>query len=353
MANNRGSHQLMLRAELVRALPRLLPPLTISSTRLQPPPAPASLVVEARTPTSRKLRLFLEVRASPAPAHAREHARHLKASLAGRAGSYAMLASRFLSPRVREICREEQVGYVDLAGNCYLRLDDLYVEKVVDKNPFPARGRPASLFSPVSSRIMRALLESRGRAWQVQELAREAGVSLGHTSNVCRRLLDDAHLAKEQGKLKLVEPARLLDAWREAYAPRHRRLPYYSFESALESRMGALARAATAGSLRYAVTSLAAAQLVAPFVRGVTTLEAYISDELEREAWVKALDLRPVEAGANLILLVPDDLGVLDASRVVNGIRVVGDVQLYLDLWTDPGRGREQAEFLRKERLGY
>ena len=32
-------------------------------------------------------------------------------------------------------------------------------------------------------------------------------------------------------------------------------------------------------------------------------------------------------------------------------LTLVGDVQLYLDLYADAGRGREQAEFLRQQRL--
>jgi len=35
------------------------------------------------------------------------------------------------------------------------------------------------------------------------------------------------------------------------------------------------------------------------------------------------------------------------------GAVVVGDVQLYLDLYQYPARGREQAEFLRERRLKF
>jgi len=341
-----------LEAALIRALPGLLPCLKVSSARRRPAEHPAGFVVEARTPTDRRLRLYVEVRRALSPAQVRERARQLKARVGGQS-SCAVLASRFLSPRVREICREEQVGYVDLAGNCYLRLGDLYVERAVEKNPFPAQGRPASLFSPVSSRLLRALLSAPARAWQVQALARESGASLGQASSVCRRLIDEAYALRRDRRLRLAQPGRLLEAWRDAYAPRHRALAYYSFEPELDGRLAAVGRAGRSAGLRYAVTSLAAAHLVAPFVRGVTGLELYLGDELDVDAWVKALDLRPVESGANLILLLPDDPGVLYGRRTVQDVELVGDVQLYLDLWQDPGRGREQAEFLRKQQLGY
>lgn len=37
---------------------------------------------------------------------------------------------------MREVLKEEGVGYLNLAGNFYLNWDDFYVEKIVDKNPF-------------------------------------------------------------------------------------------------------------------------------------------------------------------------------------------------------------------------
>jgi hypothetical protein len=65
------------------------------------------------------------------------------------------------------------------------------------------------------------------------------------------------------------------------------------------------------------------------------------------------LDLRPVESGPNVAMLVPRDPGVFYRAREVEGVTVVGPVQLYLDLGRDPARGREQAEFLREQVLKY
>jgi hypothetical protein len=311
------------------------------------------------------------------PSRVRERLLRLKAkALSGRAG-HPVLASTYLSPRTRQICREEGVGYVDLAGNGWLRLDDFYFEKVVDKNPFPPRGRPASLFAPVSSRIVRAMLEEPGRSWRVLELARATGVSLGQASNVTRRLVADAYAVRELRRLRLRDPGALLDAWRaepfgrEGQASpdladpdraRHRfsstiadekRWAAYSFESDPQRLLAAIARLAEARGWRYAVTTFAAADRVAPFVHGIGAVEWYVEDETAAEAWREALDLRPVETGPNAILRVPRDAGVFYRARPVEGVTVVGDVQLYLDLWQEPGRGREQADFLRAQRLKF
>jgi hypothetical protein len=39
--------------------------------------------------------------------------------------------------------------------------------------------------------------------------------------------------------------------------------------------------------------------------------------------------------------------------QVVEGVKVVSDVQLYVDLYNYPARGREQADFLRERKMGF
>ena len=338
-----------LGAELLRALPALLPCLRVMRAVRQAH-AP-QLLVDVRTPSGCRRTLRVEVRAANAPSRIPQTLRELRAAR-GSSRRYPVLASTFLSPRARELCRQEGVGYLDLAGNCCLQFDDFYLQKIVDVNPFRAPGRPASLFAPVSSRLLRALLEEPQRSWQVVELARTARASLGLASKVCRHLLDEAYAAKTEGRIRLTQPGALLDAWQAAYAiTQNGAAAYYSFEAADGGLLARLAAVARERKLHYAVTSFAAASLVAPFVHGIGTVQWYSDEEPER--WVEALDLRPAEAGPNAILLQPHDDGVFYRSRPVQEVTVVGDIQLYLDLAGDPARGKEQAAFLRKEKLGF
>ena len=344
-------------SDLLKALPSLLPSCKVlGMVRGQQDGRRGGQVhvtIDVLTPLGRKRRLVVEARATAVPSRVRETLRQLKATV-GSSAAYPVFASTFLSLRVRDICREEGVGYLDLAGNGWLRFDDFYLEKVVDRNPFPVRGRPPSLFSPVSSRIVRALLEEPGRAWQVSELVLAAEVSLGHASNVTRRLIEQDYAARNGRRLSLTRPAQLLDAWRDHGTPvPETQAGYYSFEQNPARLLQRVAAVGRERQRRYAVTSFAAASLVAPFVHGIGIIQWYIEDAAQLEAWVQALDLRPVESGPNVALRVPQDQGVFYRSRAVDGVALVGDIQLYLDLCREPGRGREQAEFLRKERLRF
>ncbi|MBI3320655.1 MAG: hypothetical protein HYZ91_00100 [Candidatus Omnitrophica bacterium] len=350
--HSQTSHR--LGADLLKALPDLLPSLKIiradrgSGSRACP-----DLVVEVRTPSGRKRRLCVEARAAGSPSRIPHVIRQLHAERPRRAG-YPVVASQFLSPRARELCREAGVGYLDLAGNCHLQFDDFYYQKVVDRNPFPHRGRPPSLFSPVSSRILRALLEEPSRSWRVSEVAAVADVSLGQASNVCRRLIDDAYARAEHRRVTLTQPATLLEAWRERYTiDQHAPFAYYSFERDPSRLLQRLAQVAVARRWRYAATSFSAAMLIAPFVQGIGTVQWFMDETSAPEEWVAAMDLRPVEAGANVWLRRAADAGVFYRTQTVQGVTLVGNVQLYLDLYSDPARGKEQAEFLRAERMEF
>ena len=66
----------------------------------------------------------------------------------------------------------------------------------------------------------------------------------------------------------------------------------------------------------------------------------------------KELDLKDAAQGANLVLMLPYyKHSVFYDCREIEGLRVVSDIQLYLDLYGYPVRGREQAAYLFDKRL--
>ena len=68
---------------------------------------------------------------------------------------------------------------------------------------------------------------------------------------------------------------------------------------------------------------------------------------------IEGLDLRPVETGGTIHVLKPYDEGIFYNQQEGGGLSVVCDTQLYLDLINYPARGREQAEFLREQKMPY
>lgn len=265
---------------------------------------------------------------------------------------YPVFASTFVSERTRQICRREGVGYIDLVGNIYLRFGSVLIDRVSPES-WPRERRGAKqLFAPKATRVVRRLLVHKDEPARISDLADSCDMTPGGVHWVVSLLQDKGLVERDERKrVVLTRPGDLLDAWAEAWSmDRNRRRVYFSLERTPGSLMRSIADAALGTSTEYAFTLLAGASKVAPHVR-FNDVWVYIAEE--DGAWGRDLDLQPVDSGGNLVLLEPYDEGVFMDLQVVDGMKVVSNVQLYVDLYNHPGRGREQAEFLRERVLGF
>lgn len=267
--------------------------------------------------------------------------------------AYPVAAAVYIGPQSARILRSNNLGFVDLSGNCYLAFDNVLIEKEGKRNVRPSTRPLRSLFAPRASRVVRVLLTEPGRPWRLEELARAAMVSLGHAHNVVKRLEELAWAERDDHqRLRLTKPADLLEHWAESYSYRDNEIHSYAVpERVTRKFMHEVARAAEAAGRRYAFTIHAGALLVAPHLR-VPAIHCYLEGDPSPVA--AALGLRPVtEADATLHLLTPYDAGVFYGVLDKGGLKVVGLAQLYVDLMHYERRGREQAEHLRREAMGY
>jgi hypothetical protein len=240
------------------------------------------------------------------------------------------------------------VGYADAAGNCYLSAPGLVVSKTVDENPAAETVPLRKLFSPRASRIGRALLEEPERSWTQLELSRAVGISLGYANKVVRRLLEEDYVRLVGKKIVLPDPPRLLKDWRGAYDfRRHDAREYFTLENfgQVERR---LAEFAAKVHSPHALTAFAGAAHRAPHVRFLRFHFYYSGDPAELS---RALELKEVPSGANVILLRPDDEGVYYHAREEGALRIACDVQLYIDLLSLGERSEEQAEALLEQKM--
>jgi hypothetical protein len=263
-----------------------------------------------------------------------------------------ILIAPYLSSEAQDLCREEEVGFLDLEGNARIVFEGVFIERQVASKPRAERRDLKSIFKPKSAQVLRALLHKPGHAWRVTELAKEAAVSVGHISNVRTALLDREWAKVSSHGLTLSDPDALLDAWRDTYEPpAGRRLSFYttlhgsSFEDAARKALGASL------SLGQAVfASFSAARWLAPYGRVGTQL--FYADEAGLKRLQSALDLSSAAKGENVLITVPKDQGIFrDTAEPAPGVICTGPIQTYLDLTAAGERGREAAEHLRKEKL--
>ncbi len=255
--------------------------------------------------------------------------------------TYGVLLAPYISGRSARICKENNLGYADLAGNCYLSFSSVFIQREGNPNPFTQERELKSLFYPKSERILRVLLSAGPKDWLTEELADESDTSLGQVSNVKKYLNNQGWLDKETKKLRLQNPFELLAAWAENYTFRKNEvLEYYSLRSPGETEAW-LSKTCQEMGLRFGLTGFSGGARYVPVVRYQRVM-SYLEGSFDRVA--STINLKPVTSGANVMLLKPYDNGVYYNSQMIEGDRVVSPIQAYLDLNSYRGRGEEAAQ---------
>lgn len=297
-------------------------------------------------------KLVCEVKSVGEPRYLHQAISMLKMAVVGQEAVTPVVVAPYVSEEGRSLCHDAEIGYIDLTGNVFLQFDQVLIDKTSARKPTRKReGATPDIFAPISSRVLRVFLENPIRSWTVAALSEESVVSLALAHRVANALADKGYVEKKRGAISLLKPGDLLDLWAEKYqAGLSAAQTYYSFQRTFPGFAGDLKDVARREGLTYAFTLHAGASLVAPFVRFTDVHFYYRGDT---QMLIGGLDLRPVETGGTIHILEPYDEGVFYKAQELDGLSVVSNTQLYLDLINYPARGREQAQFLRQQKIGF
>jgi hypothetical protein len=293
-------------------------------------------------PDQRQIDLYVQVRQHISPNTALGLFAKLNRS---RPDGALLLCIPYISPRVAEMCREQNVCFLDSVGNCRIAAPGLFIH-IAGRPNRATVSKAVDPFSRKSSRIVRALLTYPSKGWQVQQLAREADVSLGLVSKAKATLLEDAYLEERDRLLFVRDGVTLLQDWSAEYRPHVKRVQLFAIPRPNEIE-NCLAEWCRTNKITYALTQLSAAWRYSPTVRYDKSV-AYIDRKVETGNRLKSLlehlDAKEVETGANCVLWITDDPAVFTDSREFDGVMVVSPLQLYLDLMALSGRGKDAAQ---------
>lgn len=294
----------------------------------------------------------VEWRGSPNAAAIAAAAEHLRQSTAAtREGVVPLVAVPYMGPTGQQLCQDAGVGWLDLSGNARVMAPGLRIVVQGEPNRFKHPGRPSSVLAPKSARVARWLLMHPAHAISQRELARSTALGEGFVSRIIARLEQDQLIARESdGRVRVINPDVLLDAWREVYDfSKHDIIRGHVAARSSEALTRRLAEALQQGGHRYAATGLAGAWLVDGFA-GFRTVTLFLA-EVPDAPLLEALSFREEGRGANVWLVVPNDEGVFQGAADHDGIQCAHPVQVYLDLKAQPERAAEAAQHLRARRL--
>jgi hypothetical protein len=261
----------------------------------------------------------------------------------------------------RRILAFHGVGIVDGLGNADLRLPGLWMR--IEGHPqrdhlkTPTNAALKSRLSGKTGVAAQALLLEPERRWKVQELATQADVSNALAHRVLVRLEDEGLMKPEgSGPAKvrvLTDPGALLDLLAEETIVRPLRTPAFRLAQSPRALIRSIAKTLEGKEVDYALTGAGAASLVAPFVTAVPIVEVWVSAHLMVDRVLDEFGMAKAETGQNVELLQANDDGPLMFRRRTKPAWVANPFRLYTDLLHDPRRGREQAEVLREEVIGF
>lgn len=268
------------------------------------------------------------------PKDALELARHWQK------GSPALIVvvAPFLSPRTREVLAQNDLAYLDLAGNVRLVADEpgLFIDTTGATQDPNREERPArSLKGDKAARVVRRLIDI-AEFPGVRALADAVGVNPGYVSRVLTLLENEALIERIPNRPVSIRWEELLRRWAQD-APLSSRGEVATF---IDPR--GVQNALRNLKLAHAITGSAAAAKIAPVAppRLITIYVNHIPDT------VRLLGLREADAGANICLIAPRDSFVFERTVQRDGLVYAAPSQVAADLLSGPGRSPAEGEAL-------
>jgi hypothetical protein len=287
--------------------------------------------------------LVAEVKANGQPRLVREAIGEILQYRQNYPNAYGVVIAPVLSAHAMKICRQEGIGYLDLAGNCLLNLEFIYINKNGRLTAKNGRKNFRSWYSPRVERILRSLYLHPNRTWKIRELAMEAFVSPNQALSLKNHLSGLQWLEEDKQGFRLARPDLLLDEWAENYlANRSVERVFTSPRSVLEIE-AALAHVCQEQIIPYALMGFSAAMRFDPLLR-YERVSAYVVSDLSKV--IAALDLSETSSKGNVSLWVPYDDSVLRGAEQFDHAKVTAHHQTYLDLIGLEGRGEKAANNL-------
>ena len=256
-----------------------------------------------------------------------------------------MVVSRYLTPQIQEELRAHGIAYADATGNLFLATADpliLVADRGAEADPWRGPGRPTTSLKGLPAALLVRTLVDYAPPYSVPELAEAAGASLGATYRLIAYLISEGLLTRtERGPITTVDWPELLRRWSQEASYLDTSTSRGFLEprglDSLQAKLRQLPR-----DQRYAVSGSLAAQPYASYAEPRLAL-LYADDPLRLAS---ALGLRPVDTGANVIVISPRSPVVFDRTTDWQGATIVAPSQAVADLRNGPGRNPAEGDYL-------
>ena len=260
-----------------------------------------------------------------------------------------VIAAQRMSPGARKELADAGISWVDETGSAEIAIGLI----VVSRMGMPSRARTEiQRWTPSVMAIVEAIF--CGAKPTVSDTEAATGLSEGSCTNALRFLTQQGLLESEvkrgpRSARKVVDQQKLLDAYVRAVE---------TTPSGLSLQVGLVGRDPVSElveigarwselNITWASTGLIAANVIAPYITSVTSVDVYVSAKtiIGLEAIAIKADLRAIEGGRLTLRPFPT-ITTRTMSRKIDGLQIAPWPRIYADLLHAGVRGEDAADHL-------
>jgi len=253
--------------------------------------------------------------------------------------------------------REAGVSWMDLSGNMVLRVPNrLYIERTGQPNQFPDTASIKKVFEGTTSLVARALLLQPAGFASLAEIvdfikSRNADITIATVSKALRVLEEELLVSRAESRISVMDGGRLLDRLAEGYRSYVRRRVLTSVRFAVNDVERTLGDLCSSLMPVYILCGFYAAQLKGLAATDRIAMYVQDMDRVRQAAQRLSPDILPDDEFGQLTVMETRDHMPWFNAQIVNGLSVVDDVELYLEMTVDTPRGPKVADMLRPQIL--
>lgn len=275
--------------------------------------------------------------------------------------AHVLAVARSSTEEARRLLHDAGIGLIDARGNIRIDLPGLFLwteGRAAQPGRDESTGSAPTRLTGKAGVVGQALLGEPEHWWHVAELAAVADVSPALAHRVLSRLEHNDLIvvdgAGPQRVRRVANATALLDLLAEELQDRRvKQVRAYGLARDARALARTLSNKLTDAGCDHAVTGPAAAARLAPFVTSIPVVDIWITEGVDLDSAVESLGAETVHEGHNIVLRqAPADAPLAFRSRL-DGVWTANPFRLYCDLRRDPRRGKEQADRLRQEVIGF
>ncbi len=264
-----------------------------------------------------------------------------------------LIVAPYIPPSQADVLQEAGVSWMDLSGNMVVRTKKgIYIERTGRPNQFPDSAAIKKVFQGTASLVSRALLLKLAGFASLSAISdfiklRNGSITVSTVSKVLRSLEEDLLVSRTDSCISASDPARLLARLAEGYAftTRNRRANITKF--AMTDPQQALRDFCSQLGPTYVFCGFYAAEQKGLAVGSQITMYVQDLGKVKQVSESMGPGVLPDEEFGQVMVIETKDRTPWFNLQTVNGLSVVDDVELYLEMMIDTPRGPKIADLLQ------